>query len=104
MVDKVFRQNEAMIGLLARQTLGVPIIYAIVTKAKKNPGSYVDVYNSLRGDLTVSGAAKMAKVKGPTMSVILSSWEAQGIVYDIGEEKKPQYVRLLKLPKKQPSN
>ncbi|HUF54651.1 MAG TPA: hypothetical protein VMR52_12885 [Dehalococcoidia bacterium] len=100
MSDLSFKQTQAMIGLLARSTIGLATIFDTVTNNKKDPKAYVRVYNSLSGDLGVTGAANMAKVSKGTMSTTLSSWEAQGIVYDIGESGKPQYVRLLKLPDK----
>jgi len=104
MCDKAFRQNEVLIGLLARSTIGLQVIWDIVTRNKKDPGAYVRVYNSLRGATSVSEAAKIADVKPPTMSVILSSWEEQGIIYDISDGFKPQYVRLLSLPEKPPAH
>jgi len=102
MSDKMFRQNEVLIGLRARSTLGIEAIYDVVTRQKRDPAAYVRTYNSLRGDLTVSEAAKLAGVSQPAMSEMLASWEAQGVVYNVGDRGKPEYHRLLKLPEKRP--
>jgi hypothetical protein len=94
------RQNEVLIALLARSTLGVRFIYDAVTKGKRNPPAYIKVYNALRGTMGVGEAAKLAGVSAATMSVILRNWEAQGIIYDAGEGNRPLYKRLLPLPEK----
>jgi hypothetical protein len=98
--DTLEKQNEVLIALLARSTLGVRYVYETVTKGKRNPNAYIRAYNALRGKIGVTEAAKLAGVSLPTMSEILRSWEAQGIVYDVGESNRPLYKRLLGLPEK----
>lgn len=98
MSEKLERQNVAIIALLARSTIGVPTISKIVCGGKRNPQAYLKVYNALDGTAGVTELAKLAGVSQPTMSVVLQSWEEQGIVYNIGNDAKPRYHRLLYLP------
>ena len=98
MEDILAKQNDIVIALLARSTLGVEFIYDAVTRGKRNPEAYVRAYNALDGSITVTDAAKVAGVSQPTMTVILKSWEAEGIIYNIGESNRPAYKRLLVLP------
>ena len=98
MSEKLERQNEVIIALLARSTLGVPAISKTVCSGKRSPQAYLKVYNSLDGDTGVTELAKIAKVTQPIMSVVLQSWETQGIVYNSGSDAKPRYHRLLHLP------
>ncbi|MGB8789315.1 MAG: helix-turn-helix domain-containing protein [Candidatus Acidiferrales bacterium] len=92
------RQNSAIISLLARSTIGVAAISKIVCGGKRNPNAYLNVYNSLNGTAGVTDLAKLAGVSQPTMSVVLQSWEEQGIIYNVGTDPKPRYHRLLHLP------
>lgn len=98
MSDKLERQNGVIIALLARSTIGVPTITKAVCAGKRNPEAYRKVYNALNGLSGVTDLAKLAGVSAPTMSVVLQSWEDQGIVYNVGNERKPLYHRLLFLP------
>jgi hypothetical protein len=98
MSEKLERQNAVIISLLARSTIGVPAITKIVVSGKRNPQAYLKVYNSLNGEVGVTNLAKLAGVSQPTMSVVLQSWEEQGIVYNVGTEAKPRYHHLLHLP------
>ena len=98
MDDLVAKQNEVLIGLLARSTIGVESIHQTVTKGKKNPAAYIEAYNALSGSVGVTQAAKIAGVSKGTMSDTLKSWEEEGIVYDVGEPNRPLYKRLLVLP------
>jgi hypothetical protein len=93
----LIKQNDVLIALLARSTLGIELIHGVVTKGKRNPEAYVDAYNALDGTIGVTDAAKVAKVSQPTMTEILKSWEAEGIVYNVGDARKPLYKRLLVL-------
>ncbi len=104
MDQRILRQNEAVIALLARSTMGVKTIYNLVTRGKRDPSAYVRTYNSLRGNMGVVDAANMAGVSPGTMSETLTAWEAQGIIYDIGDGTRPVYMRMLRLPLKQPSD
>jgi len=98
MSEKLERQNAAIIALLARSTIGVPTISKIVSGGKRNPQAYMKVYNALDGAIGVTELAKLAGVSQPTMSVVLQSWEEQGIIYNLGTDAKPRYHRLLHLP------
>lgn len=91
------KQVDVLISLLARRDPGVEKITEVVTRGKRNPLAYIRVYNALDGTLGVTEAAKLATVSQPTMTRVLQGWEAEGIVYDVGEHHKPQYKRLLTL-------
>lgn len=102
--DEVFavirQQNESIIALLAR-LVWTPDKLATVVKSRKNdPEAYVRVYNALDGERTVTDLADIAKVKRPTMSVILQGWLDEGIVLNVGSDSQPRYKRLMKLPEK----
>jgi hypothetical protein len=97
MSELLQRQNDAIIALLARNILGVPAISKIVCSGKRNPKAYLKVYNALDGATGVTELAKLAGVSQPTMSVVLQSWEEQGIIYNLGTDSKPRYHRLLHL-------
>lgn len=99
MSEKIERQNEAIIALLARSAIGVEAISNIVCGGKRNPEAYRRTYNALLGESGVTELAKLAGVSQPTMSVVLQSWEEQGIIYNVGNGRKPQYHRVLYLPK-----
>jgi hypothetical protein len=94
----LIKQNEILISLLARSTIGAESIRQLVTGGKRNPAAYVKAYNALDGTIGVTEAAKVAGVSQPTMTVVLKSWEQQGIVYNVGESGRPLYKRLLVLP------
>src|SRR5688500_14869321 len=98
MSELLERQNQVIIELLARMSIGAEKIGEIVRKNKQNPESYVKVYNQLNGSKTLTDLAKDAGLTKQALSPILTSWEDQGIVYNIGSEKLPKYVGLLKLP------
>lgn len=96
MTEVIEQQNDTIIALLARQVFGDKI-FKIVTQKKKTPKQWIRGYNSCDGKHGVSEIAKIAGVKQPTATVILKSWEEDGIVYNIGSKTKPQYRRLIKL-------
>jgi hypothetical protein len=98
MSEKLERQNETIIALLARSTLGLPAISQIVCSGKRNPKAYLKVYNSLNGEKNVTELARLAAVSKQAMSGVLQYWEEQGIIYNIGTEAKPRYRSLLHLP------
>jgi hypothetical protein len=97
--ENLERQNNVIIALLARSTLGLERISKIVSGGKRNPEAYRRAYNALEGASTVTEVARLAGVAQPTMTVILQSWAEQGIVYNSGSERKPLYHRLLYLPR-----
>ena len=100
MSDVTTKQLDILISLLARRNPGIEKIHEIVTRGKRDPDAYVRVYNTLDGTVGVTEAAKNAKVSQPNMTRVLQGWEVQGIIYDIGEEHKPQYKRLTILPQR----
>lgn len=102
--DEVFavirQQNESIIALLAR-LVWTPDKLAVVVKSRKSdPEAYVRVYNALDGLKSVTELADIAKVKRPTMSVILQGWLDEGIALNVGTDSQPKYKRLMKLPEK----
>ena len=97
MTEIVEHQNDAIIALLARSAIGIETIKKTVVAGKRNPQAYLKVYNSLDGARSVTDLAKIAGVTQPTMTVVLQSWEEQGIVYNLGSAMKPRYHRLLLL-------
>lgn len=105
--DEVFavirQQNESIIGLLARMAWSPDKIEAVVKSRKRDPEAYVRVYNALDGQRTVTQLADIAKVKQPTMSVVLQGWLDEGIVLNVGSDSQPKYKRLMKLPEKRNS-
>jgi len=98
MSEKLERQTEAIIALLARSAIGIDAIAKIVCGGKRNPEAYRRAYNALEGSRGVTEVAKLAGVSQPTMSLTLQSWVEQGVVYNVGTDRKPQYHRLLHLP------
>lgn len=102
--DEVFtniqKQNDVIIGLLARLVWKPGELAAIVSRGKRNPTAYVGVYNSLDGMITGTSLAQRAGVKQQTMSEILQAWEEMGIVVNVGTEKQPRYRRLMRIPTK----
>ena len=100
--DEVFavirQQNESIITLLARLVWTADKLAAVVKSRKSDPEAYVRVYNALDGEKTVTDLANIAKVKRPTMSVILQSWLDEGIALNVGSDSQPKYKRLMKLP------
>lgn len=95
------KQNEVIIGLLARQVFGVEHILKVVqgAKMKENPLAYIRAYNALDGKTGGSAVAAIAGVSKQAMSKILQLWEEKGIVYRVGTN----CVRLLKLPETDPN-
>lgn len=96
------RQNEIVIGLLARMIWTPAQLMEIVIRGKKNPEAYIDVYNALDGNATGTSLAKLAGVTQQSISYVLQGWEAEGIVANVGSVAQPRYrrVMLLKAPKK----
>ena len=97
MNGSIEKQIDMLISLLARRDPGVEKITEVVTRGKRDPLAYIRVYNALDGTLGVTKAAKLAKVSQPNMTRVLQGWEADGIVYDLGGQHKPQYKKLMTL-------
>jgi hypothetical protein len=94
------RQNDAIIGLLARLVWTPEALAEIVSRGKRNPQAYRMVYNALDGIATGRELASLAKVSQPTMAVILKAWHEQGIIVNAGTESQPRYRRLMSIPTK----
>ena len=93
------KQNQIIISLLARMVFGEEKLKQIITHGKRNPNDWIRGYNACDGKKNVTEIAKIAGVKQPSATPILKSWEAVGIIYNIGTETKPLYMKLLTLGK-----
>ncbi len=91
------KQNEIIISLLARFVFGEERIKKIVIDNKRKPYDWIRGYNACDGKRGVTEIARIVGVKQPTATPILKSWETNGIVYNIGTETKPLYMKLLTL-------
>lgn len=94
----ILRQNEAIIGLLARLVWTPEKLAEIVSRGKRNPQAYLKVYNSLDGTITGTRLASAAGVSQPAMAVALKAWQELGIVLNVGTESQPRYKRLMPIP------
>lgn len=95
------RQNEVIIALLARSTIGVDYIEKIVTSRKKGKGEdFLRAYNQLDGTRSITEIAKQLGVSKQNISQVLQAWEEKGIVYNVGTTSRSVYAGLLKLPTK----
>lgn len=98
----LMKQNEIIISLLARDKniLGEEKIKKIVTQNKRDPLNYIKGYNACNGKNGVTEIARIVGVKQPTITPILKSWEGAGIIFNVGEENKPLFTKLIKLEEK----
>lgn len=96
------RQNQVIIALLARNTVGVDYIEKIVTagKQKGKPEDFIRAYNELDGTKSITEIAKLLGVSKQNLSQVLQRWEEKGIVYNVGTGSRTVYAGLLKLPAK----
>jgi hypothetical protein len=94
----VQRQNEVIIGLLARLVWSPEKLAEIVSRGKRNPQAYLKVYISLDGARTGTHLASVAGVTQPAMAVALKAWQELGIVMNVGTENQPRYKRLMPIP------
>ena len=69
-IEVIERQNEAIIGLLARLVWKPDDIAEIVSKGKRNPTAYRKVYNSLDGEKTGKALALQAGVTPAAISYL----------------------------------
>lgn len=101
MSERLERQNEVIIGLLARSNIGIEVIHHIVTSGKKKgkPENFVLAYNALNGSTTIGELAEIVGITQQGMASVLQTWEEEGIVYKFGTASQTRYVGLLKLPK-----
>ena len=96
-LGNIQRQNDIIIGLLARMIWTPHRVAEIVTRGKKNPDAYRKIYNSLDGNTTGKSLAPVANVTQQAISYVLQAWEEEGIVVNVGEES-PRYKRLMVIP------
>ena len=91
------KQNEVIISLLARMVFGEEKLKQIITRGKRKPKDWIRGYNACDGKKGVTEIAKIAGVTQPGATPILKSWEAAGIIYNVGSTKKPLYMKLLRI-------
>lgn len=91
------KQNQIIISLLARMAFGEEEIKKIITHGKRNPNEWIRGYNACDGSKNVKEIAKIVGVKPPSATPVLRSWNSSGIVYNVGSEKRPIYMKLLTL-------
>lgn len=93
------KQNQIIISLLARMAFGEEEIKKIIIHGKRKPNNWIKGYNACDGTNGVTKIAKIAGVKSPSATYVLKSWESKGIIFNIGTETKPLYMKLLTLGK-----
>ncbi len=93
------KQNEVIISLLARLVFSEEKIKEIISHKKRKPNNWIKGYNACDGTNGVTKIAKIAGVKSPSATYVLKSWESIGIIYNIGTETRPLYMKLLTLGK-----
>lgn len=94
------RQNDVMIGLLARLVWKPEELAELLSRGKRNPEAYLKVYNLLDGRKTGRQLAEAAGVTQQAMSFALQGWEELGLVMNVGTEAQPKYKRLMNIPEK----
>jgi hypothetical protein len=97
-LTNIQRQNDVIIGLLARLVWTPEKLAEIVARGKRNPGAYRKIYNLLDGNSTGKDLARRAGVSQPVMSIALKAWHELGIVTNVGTESQPRYKRLMPIP------
>jgi hypothetical protein len=96
------RQNDVIIGLLARLIWTPEKLAEMVSRGKRSPQAYRKVYNALDGIATGKRLASLASVSQPVMAVALKAWHELGIVVNAGTDTQPRYKRLMAIPAKDP--
>lgn len=86
--------KEFSIQLMGRIAFTPEQIKKIVIKSKQNPENYIKVYDACDGKHSVSGLAKIASVKQPTMTPILQNWEEEGIIFRVERPGGKFYKKL----------
>lgn len=97
-LTNIQRQNDIIIGLLARLVWTPERLAEIVSRGKRNPKAYRKVYNALDGTTTGKELASQARVTQPAMAVALKAWHEIGIVTNVGSDSQPRYKRLMPIP------
>ena len=96
-LKKIVKQNEIIISLLGRIAFHKEEVKKIVTFKKQNPKKYIQGYNSLDGNHSLSAVARIIGVKPPTLSPILSEWEDIGIIREVKKSKGKFYNKLFSI-------
>jgi len=95
-MKKIVRQNEVIISLLGRIAFTPEQVREIVTSKKREnlKQRYINGYNALNGERSVSEIADTIGVTQGTLSPILTQWEELGIIYEIERAGGKFYKRL----------
>ncbi len=97
LLEKLEKQNMAIIKLLGKIAFDKNEIYTIVTHGKRNPKNYVKVYNALNGEKEINELAKIGNVNRSNITRALQDWQAKGIAFNLGDGRKSIYIGLCKL-------
>lgn len=93
-MKKSIRQNEVIISLLGRIAFTPEQVREIVTSKKREKQGYINGYNALNGDRSVSEIADIIGVTQGMLSPILSQWEELGIICEVERAGGKFYKRL----------
>jgi len=95
-LNKIIKQNEIIISLLGRLAFTPDKVRQIVISNKREnlKQKYVDGYNALDSEKTLSQIANIIGVAPGTLSPILREWEELGIIYEVEKPKGRFYKRL----------
>jgi hypothetical protein len=98
LLDAIHKQNDVVIGLLARLVWTPEKLAEMVSRGKRNLQAYQKAYNSLDGITTGKHLASLAAVSQQIMAVTLKAWQDMGIVLNVGTDNQPRYKRLMSIP------
>ena len=95
-VIKLIKQNEIIISLLGRIAFTPEQVHDIVTANKRNnlKPRYVNGYNALDGNKSVSEIANIIGIAHNTLSPILLQWEELGIIYEVEKSGGKFYRKI----------
>lgn len=93
-LKKLIKQNEIIISLLGRMAFTKEEVSKIVTSKKQNPEKYIEGYNALNGNRSLSDIARIVGVTPGTLSPILKEWEELGIIYEVEKPKGKFYKKI----------
>lgn len=93
---KLIKQNEIIISLLGRLAFSPDQVREIVVSNKKENlrQGYIDGYNALNGEKSLSKIASIVGVASGTLSPILRDWEELGIIYEVEKPGGKFYKKL----------
>lgn len=93
---KIIRQNEVIISLLGRIAFVPEQVREIIISRKRGnlKQRYIDGYNALDGERSLSDIASTVGVAPGTLSPILKEWEELGIIYEVEKPGGKFYKRL----------